>query len=218
MFRVQKKKMTLDDLTVKGDNGFFYQLTNALPELQEVLGDVFLCDLEFTSKYASRVVSKFTNIIAERYGIWEEDNFIELSVEGKELLVKHILSICKDKWTKLISLINQEYDPLKPFDIALDEHITDTLETVEDERSTSSSDSVYGFNSVDAVPTDGSVDKSSAKYKRQNPRDRSYTRKGNIGNTSFQDLIKQEREISDYKLKEVIFQDIVSTICRGEYL
>lgn len=214
----QKKKMTLDVLTVKGDNGFFYQLVNKFPELQDYLGDVFLCDLEFTSKYASRVVSKFTNIIADRFGIWEEDVFKELSLDGKNKLVEHILSINGYKWTKLISLLNKEYDPLKPFDISLDEHITDTLETEQDERTSTSADSVYGFNSVEDVPTDKSLDTSTAKYKRQNPRDRNYTRVGNIGNTSFQDLVKQEREVSDYKFKEIIFQDIVSTICRGEYL
>lgn len=133
------------------------------------------------------------------------------------LILDMLVGSLKYKWEKLLEIMEVTYDPLKPFDITLNEDITDTLETVKDKSIYTEQDGTRGFNSTTSVPTDNSSNETNREYKRENPRTRDYTRKGNIGNTSFQDLIKQEREVANYKLRDILLMDIVSVFCRNVY-
>lgn len=92
----------------------------------------------------------------------------------------------------------------------------------------------YGFNSSNAVPTDktttsytdktentynsSNVDNRTNTYNRTNPKSRDTSRVGNIGNTTIQELVKQEREKLMYQLWDTICLDLDSVLTRSKYI
>lgn len=186
-------------------------LENIQVDFESVLGnDTAGIQLYFLSKFKNRVVSSFVETTVEQYF---NDRYTGYPIVCRRLLIKY-----KDKWNKLISLLNTKYDPLKPFDITLIETSGDTLDTEKDRTTYNDNEKTYGFNSNSAVPTDDSSGTTNREYKRTIDKNRDYTRKGNIGNTSFQDLVKQEREVANYQISEIIYNDIADFICRGKYI
>lgn len=175
-------------------------------------------NMEFSSKLGSRCLSTFIDEIVNNYANIINGIYVGILPEG-QLIIKSVISDrYKSKWSKLNDLWNTEYNPLKPFDITLDENVTDSLDVTEDSSSSNSKNDVYGFNSIESAPSNTTSSNSSNKYKRENPRSRQYTRVGNIGNTSFQDLVLQEREVLKYQIIDTIFKDIATVICRNKYL
>lgn len=101
-------------------------------------------------------------------------------------------------------------------------------------REGSVNDSAYGFNSSSAVPTDDSKDKSSlnrtindttefsgkddTEYDRNNELKTTIIRKGNIGNKSSQQLIEEQRNMLQWQLYDVIFDDLDSVLTRSKYI
>lgn len=94
--------------------------------------------------------------------------------------------------------------------------------------------SIYGFNSTSAVPSDKSVNKNTSteenisenKTNREDivthgrtlDTERNITRKGNIGNITQQELIRQERELQEYIIWETIFNDLDRVFTRSKYI
>lgn len=189
---------------------FISPLVDILP--QDIFDDLLVADKEFLSRVGTRAMSIFS-----RDYIFEE-NGENFTTDGRSFYIKVISSRFKDKWKELNDLWHREYDPLKPFDIRLVEHYDETFEVLKDSSTTDTQDEMYGFNSVQPTPTDKGASTRNNEYKRISPHDRDYTRTGNIGNTSFQDLIKQEREVLQYQIIDVIYSDIASILCRGKYI
>lgn len=133
------------------------------------------------------------------------------------LLPSTLFSNLKYKWEKIVNISNVDYDALKPFNITLDETQLDSLKTLKDKTSYNDNDSTYGFNSVENTPTDDSKGSSEREYERNIDNKRDYTRVGNIGNTSFQDLVEQERNVANYLIRDILLKDIVNAMCRGVY-
>lgn len=95
-------------------------------------------------------------------------------------------------------------------------------------------DSLYGFNSLQSTPSNKSenssenIDSSESKNKstrndntthgRTNHIDRELTRKGNIGNITQQELIKQERDVSQYIIWDTIYDDLNRVLTRSKYI
>lgn len=184
-----------------------------------ILDNPIQFDIEFKSKYKDRLLSEFMiTIINDRvYSSITNGEFNAIFPEG-QLIIKSVISDrFKTKWVKLNDLANKEYDPLSPFDIALNEDSTDTFKTIKDKTTYTDNDNTYGFNSVESVPTDKTDGESNREYDRENPKHREYTRKGNIGNITRQNLIKEEREVLEYQILETIYNDILSVICRNSY-
>lgn len=71
-------------------------------------------------------------------------------------------------------------------------------------------------NNQTTYNTTNSSDTSNTETKSYNSSDR-VTRQGNIGVTSTQSLIEQEREVSMFSLYDVIAKDIVDFICSTDY-
>lgn len=102
------------------------------------------------------------------------------------------------------------------------------------EGSTKTDDSTYGFNSTSAVPTDESADTTKVKrdisdtthsenedsttYERKNMLNTTIIRKGNIGNKSSQQLIEEQRNMLQWQLYNVIFDDLDSVLTRSKYI
>lgn len=216
---MKTKIQTYEQMSLSGTKGIFQSLFNEIDFLSSILGTSEQCEIEFMTKYLSRKLSTFSNYVVITFGtMTTDDEFDGLTTVGINRVVSYIKTMFISKWQGLYDLSNRNYDPLKPFDITLSEKTIDKLDTRKDSSTYQDNDDTYGFNSTEAVPMDKSSGSSSREYARDIDRSRDYTRKGNIGNTSFQDLIKQEREILDYRIKEVIFKDIASIICRGKYI
>lgn len=176
-------------------------------------------DIDFKSKYKNRFLSEFIIDIVKDPDFSDEiDNIYQgLNAQGQLIIKNTISSRFSTKWNKLKLLYDKEYDPLSPFDIALNEDSTDTFSTIKDRTTYTDNDDVYGFNSVKSVPSDKSDGESNREYERQNPKHREYTRKGNIGNITRQKLVIEEREVLEYQILETIYNDILSVICRCSY-
>lgn len=206
-------------MSLSGSKGIFQNLLEEMPFLSEIIGTSEQCEIEFITTYLSRKLSTFCNYIIITFGtMTTDDEFNGLTTVGINRIVSYIKTMFVSKWQGLYNLSKKNYDPLKPFDITLSETNSDKLDTRNDRTTYTDNDSTYGFNSTEAVPSDTSSGSSSREYARDIERSRDYTRKGNIGNTSFQDLIRQERDVLNYKIKEVIFKDIATIICRGKYI
>ena len=172
------------------------------------------CNNEFYSKYGDRLISTYLEFLVDTESF--ETNFSKYAIPTRPV-TDLILSRFEEKWAKLNSLKNIEYDPLSPFEITYNEDSTDDLETKVDTSSYTDNDSTYAFNSETPVPTDVSSGENSRAYKRENPKHREYERKGNIGNTSRQKLVEEERRVLEYQILETIYTDIASVLCRNSY-
>ena len=112
---------------------------------------------------------------------------------------------------------------------------TNTRENTEENSATSNNNNdIYGFNSSNAVPSDKSNNTSNdtttttgtdtnernidIEYDRTNNVTRNITRNGNIGNTTQQELIKQERQILEYQFMDTVFNDLDSVFTRSKYI
>lgn len=180
-----------------------------------ILDNPIMFDLEFKSLYKNRFISSLLSTIVEEYGSGEP--YEGISAEGQLLLKTIINDRFKVKWNKLYELYNREYDALSPFDISLEEDSTDDLSTTKDKTTYTDNDEIYGFNSNEKVPTDVDTGESNREYSRTNPKHREYTRKGNIGNITRQQLVEQERKVLQYQLLDVIYEDLASILCRNTY-
>ena len=200
-------------------NIFENLFTSALAEIfVKHFGNFELANIEFTAMFNSRKISSLTTAIILKYGVYQDNKYVSISQEGVQMLTDSITHLYEYKWRRISNINETEYNPLKPFNIELQESAKDTLDTQKDKTTYVDNDGSYGFNSVSSVPTDKTDGESNREYKRTIDNTRDYTRIGNIGNTSFQELVEQERQVSNYKLKEVILYDISTVVCRGKYL
>lgn len=167
-----------------------------------------------------------------------------------KLVISSIIkSKFESKWTKLLDTIKYQYDMGKPFNMVVNEETTNTLESSETyvnnrtseesgtnetiESKDNTNNSVYGFNSLDAVPSDKSEntfndknsntynssigESKSSNYERSNPTTRDTTRLGNIGNIPTQDLLEREREVLTYQLWDTMCKDLDTVLTRRKY-
>lgn len=162
----------------------------------------------FDSKYSNRKISSYMSLLLTKY-----INNVTIIANVCDYIKKVYYPI----WSELIKTIKYDFDALSPFDITLIEESTDSFKTVKDITENTAKDKVYGFNSYSAKPTDESNGSVNKEYERENPRTRNYTRKGNIGNTSKQDLIRQQREIVLFNLTNQILKDVAKVVCRAKY-
>ena len=194
-------------------SGIISMLVDCLPDVFKIDGDGTLLpyDIDFLFKYKDRLISNFMLPYLRPSEGQEGYN-----VQGDDIKVV-ICSRFSEKWLKLNELWNRDYDPLKPFDITLSESGNNEMTVIKDKSTVNDNDSFYGFNSPSPSPTDNSVRTSENEYQRANPYSRNYTRKGNIGNTSLQDLVIKEREVLKYQIIDTVYSDIASVILRGKY-
>lgn len=162
----------------------------------------------FLSLYGNRKISSYIKTLYSR-------NLSQSEIDNQVRAI--IASRFEDKWSRLWELWNKEYDPLQPFDITLTETSSDKLDTIKDKSTYIDNDSVYGFNSTEASPSDKSSGSTDREYARDITRGRDYSRKGNIGNITKQELVKQEREVLQYQIIDTIFKDIASVLVRASF-
>lgn len=119
-------------------------------------------------------------------------------------------------WNKLSATLNLEYNPIWNKDGT----ITET-ETIEGEGSGSQQTTGEGIEQVSAFDASTfqnrgkNTDTGSASSTAESTSNRTYERveQGNIGVTSTQQLIKEEREIAEYNIYDAIAADFKNRFC-----
>lgn len=142
--------------------------------------------------------------------------FLELSDAEK---MAAIVSMYSEKWTKYWNLFKLEYDPLSAYIVEetgnrnknFDTSRTTTYGKIENvnssdtgtvtdngSNSNSSTDSVFGFNSVDSVPSDTS----SGNEQNTNTETRNLTNTTNTSNSGTDDISGEDTEAEEYTVSK----------------
>lgn len=205
-----------------------------------------LLDIMFIGQYGYKNPTPFIE------AIHDED---EPKMTSQELLTTAaaIFSLYSNKWERLKEIQDAEYDPLHNYLDEWTDHNTgsdsrsrtgsstrtDTLNTTETTNSTttdSQADSIHGFNSSTAVPTDNSsgsqtVSKTvadtgtntrglseSETETGSDLRDRYGTHSGNIGNITTQKMINEEIQLWKWNFINQVLSDVAEFCCLPVYL
>lgn len=123
-------------------------------------------------------------------------------------------------WSKLYATTAYKYDAIHNYD-RTEEWSESGTRRMDGSTTTSSASNAatYGFNSSAAVPTDeatntGTATTADTETDNSTKKGRAY---GNIGVTTTQELIKQEREISEFNIYDHILQGFKSRFCLQVY-
>ena len=143
--------------------------------------------------------------------------------------IKYWSITMKHKWDKLVASMNFEYNPIWNKDgvrIHTEEEnkSSERDETVADSTSSTSNNFGAGFNTTsgltnrerDTVQNSGQV-KTDDDLKESTKRESKDVEQGNIGVTSTQQLIKEEREVADINIYSIIAKDFKHKFCIQVY-
>lgn len=120
------------------------------------------------------------------------------------------------KWEKLYETMNFEYNPIWNKDGT----ITETLQAADEGEGTNtgsvtSENQVSGYNVNSYSPESKNVTSPDTAWSESRSRGetRIRTEKGNIGLTSTQQLIQEERTVSDFSIYDIITEDFKKEFC-----
>lgn len=143
--------------------------------------------------------------------------------------IKYWSITMRHKWDKLVTSMNFEYNPIWNKDgvrIHTEEEnkSSERDETVADSTASTSNNFGAGFNTTsgltnrerDTVQNSGQV-KTDDDLKESTKRESKDVEQGNIGVTSTQQLIKEEREVADINIYSIIAKDFKQKFCIQVY-
>lgn len=143
--------------------------------------------------------------------------------------IKYWSITMRHKWDKLVASMNFEYNPIWNKDgvrIHTEEEnkSSERDETVADSTASTSNNFGAGFNTTsgltnrerDTVQNSGQV-KTDDDLKESTKRESKDIEQGNIGVTSTQQLIKEEREVADINIYSIIAKDFKYKFCIQVY-
>lgn len=229
---------------------FNTNLNNLLMEISsDNITNLFI---QYRSKSKIKTLSTVVLDLIDELGISKHmlEDYYTPNERVYTILTEIISSRYYNKWLKIWETFSIEYNPIKPYDMTINEtraeqhggsteisrdstRKTDS-ETVNKITDDTTDNSIYGFNSVNPVPSDKSVNNSeenytddttitdnselSTKHGRKVDEDKDISRVGNIGNITQQELIEREREIHKYQIWDTIFKDLDSVLTRSKYI
>ena len=143
--------------------------------------------------------------------------------------IKYWSITMKHKWDKLVASMNFDYNPIWNKDgvrVHTEEEnkSSERDETVADSTASTSNNFGAGFNTTsgltnrerDTVQNSGQV-KTDDDLKESTKRESKDVEQGNIGVTSTQQLIKEEREVADINIYSIIAKDFKHKFCIQVY-
>lgn len=143
--------------------------------------------------------------------------------------IKYWSITMRHKWDKLVASMNFDYNPIWNKDgvrIHTEEEnkSSERDETVADSTASTSNNFGAGFNTTsgltnrerDTVQNSGQV-KTDDDLKESTKRESKDVEQGNIGITSTQQLIKEEREVADINIYSIIAKDFKHKFCIQVY-
>lgn len=215
------------------ERGIFYLLSQfegskiAAVLAQTGIDDMHSIDMEYiynssgmkkVSMLVTQVVEKSVGIVTGTYPVTDE-------------VVTRIMTILNsrfaDKWEKLWATITVDFDPLTPYNMEISDTVKDKSNntTIRSSKTAGSDKSnVYGFNgstTPDGNPADSSSYESKGEgsdtLNKSGEKTRTLTRKGNIGNTTLQELIDEQRRMLQWQFFNIAFADVDSVISSGAW-
>ena len=143
--------------------------------------------------------------------------------------IKYWSITMRHKWDKLVASMNFEYNPIWNKDgvrihTETEDKSSERDETVADSTASTSNNFGAGFNTTtgltnrerDTVQNSGQV-KTDDDLKESTKRESKDVEQGNIGVTSTQQLIKEEREVADINIYSIIAKDFKYKFCIQVY-
>lgn len=222
--------VTLDDVFQNPQkNGIISYLSSRkdLPissVLNEIIGDDIALNFDMEYIYNKSGKKKVSSLIMSLLENREEisDTF-PLTNEQMETLSHIINNRYTFKWQRLYDIYKTNYDAMSPYDMSIDEESSDTLDTKSKSTNSSTDQSnFFGYNdtSDDGVPQSRDINTTERtdEYNRTNPKTRTITRKGNIGNITKQELIEKERNVLKWQMWDIIYGDLDNILTCGTYL
>ena len=162
-----------------------------------------------------------------------------LTSDDRRTISNLVYAMFRNQWGRLWETMNPNYEPLTNYKMTEDEtgNHTDTrtpnltskhtgTDKNEGSATLNTQNNLWGFNSESSIPSDMQDGTNTANI--TNTRDltdtetgtdvtagentRKLTRTGNIGTNTFQNLLKQERDIWMYNFFEQVFKDVDSVL------
>ena len=162
-----------------------------------------------------------------------------LTSDDRRVISTLVYAMFRNQWGRLWETMNPNYEPLTNYKMTEDEtgNHTDTrtpnltskhtgTDKNEGSATLNTQNNLWGFNSESSIPSDMQDGTNTANI--TNTRDltdtetgtdvtagentRKLTRTGNIGTNTFQNLLKQERDLWMYNFFEQVFKDVDSVL------
>lgn len=205
-------KNALSDYIYNG--GIFTRLSQLynLPFINYI-NDIKTIDYDFMSRFGRREISYLvedliTNspyrldlVVDSNNDIVKTTSNLKVYVYSQEMTL--IDALCKilwnnysNQWTKLWETMIVTYNPIHNYDMSETEKSQTNI-------TTSNSNSTFGFNSTEATPTDNATSTTTGDLDENV---RTLERKGNIGVTTSQKMLRDERDVWLYEYFTTIFK------------
>lgn len=185
-------------------NGFFTSLyTETYDDYVELFGDIepTILDTYFYNEYGERYITPLVR-----------------NTQPNMWLLTHIIySMYVAKWLKIKSALDARYDVSKPYDMHRT-YQSDRDYTSDSESTRDSVNKVYGFNdSVDGHNDDSNETSSTRNVTNTDSTARSESRYGVNGNVLMPNLIFAELSLREYRLLDMVINDIKNECCLSIY-
>lgn len=174
----------------------------------------------YTGLYLSPYMTNPTALDDYYLGIkYKTLKFAGESYEDLASLIDTAVNINSYKWDKLYKTLSFEYDPIANVDAEIEE-----THDIAKKKRTETLGETSGTVTNGQAPFDSATIRDTASSTTETDQientyeDDAYkdvittTRKGNIGVTSSQSLVLEERRVADFKYLDVIFKDIMDVI------
>ena len=209
----KKIKKLNDYFNWKTGNGIFYYLQE-LDVPWKNLDISNILDMQYHGNYSgSKVISPLVEAFLT-------DDII-LTEEDKKTLAMTLYELYKVQWDRLYKILSLEYNPIENYNGIEVEDITDNYKGSNTGTQQSDSDNqVYGYNSTNAVDDSKSTNLRTDDLKSETDRTyhREWSRHGNIGVTTSQQMIESEIELWKWNFFESVFKDIDTILTLPIYI
>lgn len=182
-------------------DGFFTKFSELYEEKYTELFSAYQAqnlDVKFYSENGEKAISPILLYYSVNDSI-SDDNFVSVC----EMLWETNI----ENWTRLAEIFTLDYDVVNPYNITDTTVLSSSTKTTNEDVTTTDSD-IYGFNSDSPVNDSDKTDSSTGNSEKEIAETKTYTRKGNIGNTAYQDFINKELELRKTKFIDCVFADI----------
>ena len=115
-------------------------------------------------------------------------------------------------WEKLLATTNLEYNPIENYD-RVEEAIDNTKQHSITKGGTRTVDSTRGFNDKKSTEAGRTVSKTSGDVDTNTDVKRNSRVHGNIGVTTTQQMIEEERRVASFDIYEVIINELIQRFC-----
>lgn len=209
------------------NNGLFKNIFGSNTDVGNLLKGIYntadILDVEYLYK---RSGNKKVSVMIENFVLSRglSGDGCPITTKQLNIIINIINSRYYNKWQKEYDTLSLKYDVLNPYKMEINETNDDTLTSSNNKNyadSQSNQGYVTGYDSDVAHKSDSTElsqdGTSSDSYTRSANNARNLSRKGNIGNVTYQKLIEEERRILEWQFADIIFTDIDKLLTRPVY-